>query len=255
MQVDWTDAEDALGRRTREFRIGREGKREITGALWQPGQTRAGSTLVCFGHGASGDRYQRPICSLARRLTEEAGLPVVALDGPVHGLRQVGDGARTAFFEEFQRDGCITEMTGEWNTTIRCIQSLPEIGAGNIAWFGLSMGSIFGIPLVASREDVVVAVLGLLGVSPGLPHGDEILSAARKINCPLLFLMQLEDELFDRAGYLTLFDALASGDKRLHANPGLHPEIPAEEIDFAFDFLTRHIDGSARHSIVNLVAD
>ena len=32
--------------------------------------------------------------------------------------------------------------------------------------------------------------------------------------------MQFEDELFPRDGYLQLFDALGSTDKRLHAHPG-----------------------------------
>ena len=51
-------------------------------------------------------------------------------------------------------------------------------------------------------------------------------ASARAIEVPVLFLMQLEDELFDRASCLALFDALATEDKRLHANAGLHPEVP-----------------------------
>ena len=54
--------------------------------------------------------------------------------------------------------------------------------------------------------------------------------------------MQLEDELFSREGYLELFDAFASEDKRIHANPGLHPEVPTEEMRFAFDFMQAHLD-------------
>ena len=68
-----------------------------------------------------------------------------------------------------------------------------------------------------------------------------MLADAAAIHCPVLFLMQLEDELFPRDGYLELFDALGSDDKRIHANPGLHPEVPGEEIDFAFGFLGRHL--------------
>jgi len=49
--------------------------------------------------------------------------------------------------------------------------------------------------------------------------------------------MQFEDELFPRDGYLQLFDALGSTDKRLHAHPGLHPEIALEEIDQWYEFL------------------
>jgi hypothetical protein len=117
------------------------------------------------------------------------------------------------------------------------------VGATRLAYFGLSMGSIFGFPMIASRDDVIVAVLGLFGVQDSFPHGDESIEAAAKITCPVLYLMQLEDEIFSREGYLEAFDALATQDKRIHANPGLHPEVPAEEMEFAFDFLLRHIEG------------
>ena len=78
----------------------------------------AGCTLICLGHGASGDRYQPPICSLAARFVKEAKFPVLSLDGPVHGLRQVGDSGRTAFFPEFERDGCMEDMTDEWTCAV-----------------------------------------------------------------------------------------------------------------------------------------
>ena len=253
--IEWNSARDPNGNSTREFRLSRDGKRDVTGALWLPGTPNPGSTLMCFGHGASGDRYQQPIPHLAGRFTGEASLPALSIDGPVHGLRQVGEGGRTAFLPEFQRDTALADMTDDWTDAIAAIQALPEVGAGKLAYFGLSMGSIFGIPLIASRTDVTVATLGLFGVQDRFRHEDEFRSAAARITCPLLFLMQLEDELFDREGYLEIFDTFASTDKRLHANPGLHPEVPAEEIDFAFDFLVAHIRGKARRRIVNPLAE
>ncbi|MCB1693628.1 MAG: dienelactone hydrolase family protein [Pseudomonadales bacterium] len=253
--IEWNEATDTSGNPTREFRITREGKRDITGAVWLPAGKPASQTLMCFGHGASGDRYQAPICHLAHRFVTEANLPVLSLDGPVHGLRQVGEGGRTAFFPEFRRDEALTDMTEEWSVAIDAAQALPEIGKGKLAYFGLSMGSIFGIPLVASRDDVVVATLGLFGIQDNFPHGDEFVAAAQKITCPILFLMQLEDELFNREGYLKVFDLFASKDKRIHANPGLHPQIPSEEIGFAFEFLVSHIEGRRERGIVNPLAE
>ncbi len=256
-QVDWQDAKDDRGNSTREFRICREGKRDITGALWLPqGPPRENNgTLMCFGHGASGNRYQAPICYLAERFIKETGLPVLSLDGPVHGLRQVGEGGRTAFFPELRRQDSIRDMTDDWHCAITEVQRLGEVEAAELAYFGLSMGSIYGIPLVASRSDVKVATLGLIGVESDFPHDEELIEAAAKIDCPLLFLMQLEDELFQRDGYLKVFDTFASQDKRLHANPGLHPEIPSEEIDFAFEFLVGHVKGSIQRSIINPLAE
>jgi hypothetical protein len=254
-QVEWNNTTDSNNHPTREFRIKREDKRDVTGAIWLPESESSSDTLMCFGHGASGDRYQAPIPHLAGRFTKEAGIPVLSLDGPVHGLRQVGDGGRTAFFPEFQKEDCITQMTYDWTCAIAEILSLPEISASKLAYFGLSMGSLFGIPMLATRTDITVATLGLVGVQPEFPHGDEILEAAARINCPILFLMQLEDELFPRDGYLKVFDTFPAVDKRIHANPGLHPEIPAEEIDFAFDFLLTHINGTATRRIVNPLAE
>ena len=100
-----------------------------------------------------------------------------------------------------------------------------------------------------------MAVLGLMGVQQNFPHSETLLKAAAEIKCPVLFLMQLEDELFNREGCLKVFDAFASTDKRLHANPGLHPEVPNEEIDCTFEFLLSHINGKQTKSIVNIISD
>jgi pimeloyl-ACP methyl ester carboxylesterase len=253
--IEWQDAEDPGGSATLEFRITEEGTRDITGAIWLPETANPNSTLMCFGHGASGNRYQAPITHLANRFTREAGLPVLSIDGPVHGLRQVGEGGRTAFGPELRRPTCIEDMTRDWHRSIEVAQALQAIGRGKLAYFGLSMGSIFGIPLVASRTDVVVAALGLLGVQDNFPHGEEIMAATARIGCPLLFLMQLEDELFDREGYLRVFDGFSSNDKRIHANPGLHPQVPAAEMSFAFDFLTAHIRGEKPSASASAIAE
>jgi alpha-beta hydrolase superfamily lysophospholipase len=236
MEISWIDSDDGLGHKTKEFAF--EKNRKVTGALWFPQETT--KTLICLGHGASGDRYQAPLSYLAGRFVA-AGYPCLSIDGPVHGLRSVGDGGRGAFFPDFQREESVIEMVEDWNDSVMVATEL--IGDCKLAYFGLSMGSIFGIPFVASRSDVVVSTLGLLGVVDQFPHGDEILRAAEKVSCPVLYLMQMEDELFNRDGYLRVFDALATKDKRLHANPGLHPEVPDEEVLFAFQFMRDVIEG------------
>lgn len=240
MKIEWTTAKDALGTQTREFHL--QGQRTVTGAVWLPEKSTVGKTLICFGHGASGTRYQEPITDLANRFIQ-AGYPCLSIDGPVHGLRRIGDGARGAFFPEFQREDSIKDMISDWMHAIEAATALKEIGSVELAYFGWSMGSIFGIPLVAARQDIKVAALGLIGVSGSFPHGETILAAAAKVDCPVLFHMQLEDELFDREGYLKVFDTFASSDKRIHANPGLHPEVPAVEIDFTFKFICDVLEG------------
>ena len=234
--MTWWGATDAAEGAVREFRIQRAGtERPITGALWTPEGVTNDVPLVLFGHGASGDRYQAPICHLARRLTD-VGCASLAIDGPVHGLRQVGPGGRAAFGDEMRREGFVDDMVADWHAALDAAKG--KVAVGDIRYFGLSMGSIFGVPLLATLPEVTAAVLGLLGTTgAALPLAERLATDAAEIRCRLLFLMQLEDELFPRDGCLALFDAFASGDKRLHANPGLHPEVPAEEIDCAFQML------------------
>lgn len=214
-------------------------ERPVTGALWSPIDGASAGPIVLFGHGASGDRYQTPICHLAARLAR-AGCFALAIDGPVHGLRHAGPGGRQALGEEMRREAFIDDMVGDWLAALAAARERATIG--DLAYFGLSMGSIFGIPALAELTEVKAAVLGLLGTTrAGRPFAVRVLRDAAAIHCPVLFLMQLEDELFPRDGCLELFDAFASDDKRIHANPGLHPEVPGEEIDFAFEFLGRHL--------------
>ncbi|HEU5427379.1 MAG TPA: hypothetical protein VFU74_10920 [Actinocrinis sp.] len=44
-----------------------------------------------------------------------------------------------------------------------------------------------------------------------------------------------------RTQSLALFDAFASTEKTLHANPGKHGEIPAFEMDSTLRFFARHL--------------
>lgn len=99
-------------------------------------------------------------------------------------------------------------------------------------------------------------MLGLAGTSGAVGFlGERLAQDAATIEHPVLFLMQLEDELFDRQGYLTLFDAIGSSDKRLHAKPGLHPEIPSEEVDAAFVFLSARLTEDVPRDVTNPLAD
>jgi len=229
-------------------------QRKITGALWLPEDYSSTTSLVLCGHGASGDRYQAPIPYLARGFIV-AGVGVLAIDGPVHGLRQVGDGGRAAFFAEMQRDGFIDDMVADWQAALQAITQAKGIN-GSLAYFGLSMGTIFGVPLLASETEFTTAVIGLCGINGAAASISERLSRdARNIHHPVAFLMQLEDELFPRDGYLALFDEIAAADKRLHANPGLHPEVPAEEVDFALEFILSRLAGDIERRIINPLAE
>jgi len=242
----------------RDFRID-TGGRPVTGALWLPSDTGADTALVLCGHGASGDRYQRPIPHLAESFLKY-GVATLALDGPVHGLRQQGPGGRAALAGEIRRPTSIDDMVADWLLALASVRETCGLTDGPLAYFGLSMGTLFGIPLLAAASEQGISfrasVLGLAGTSGAVGFlGERLAADAARIGHPVLFLMQLEDELFDRGGYLALFDALATSDKRLHANPGLHPEVPTEEVDATVAFIRERLWKDVPRLISNPLAE
>jgi hypothetical protein len=65
------------------------------------------------------------------------------------------------------------------------------------------------------------------------------IEAARRITVPIQFLLPWDDEHVDRQSALALFDAFASTEKTLHANPGDHRTIRWIGLDD--EFLARHL--------------
>jgi hypothetical protein len=66
--------------------------------------------------------------------------------------------------------------------------------------------------------------------------------------CPVLFLVQWDDELVPRYRAFETFSTLASADKRLHANPGSHVEVPVEDFVASEQFLARTLAVRSDHS-------
>jgi dienelactone hydrolase len=129
-------------------------------------------------------------------------------------------------------------MTADWTATYTALRELDDVGDGPLGYWGLSMGTMFGIPFVGATPDVRVAVLGLMGTfDPDMPWT----TAAAQVTCPLLFLLQTDDELVPPERAFALFGSLGSTDKRLHAHPGAHSSVPLEEIDASEAFLARHL--------------
>ena len=248
--LHWIEERVVDGVTCREFNVVANG-RTVPGAWWEGRRSRP---LVCFGHGASADRHQVPIPAMARRMAREHGFHGLAIDGPVHGRRQRGPGGRQAFEVEWRREESEADMTVDWRAALDAI--VPEAGAGAVGYWGLSMGTVYGLPLVSAEPRIGAAVLGLMGIDgltgftgpPGLRA--RVTDAAGRITCPVFFIQQLDDELVPRDSALALFDTLASTDKRLHANAGRHVEVPVEEIDAGLEFLARYLDGDTlpRHT-------
>ena len=183
--------------------------------------------------------------SVASSLAGRHGFAVAAIDGPVHGDRRAdplesGTAVFLAFAQAWAGDDTMTDtMVSDWRATLTALQGLPDVGDGPVGWWGLSMGTILGLPLVAAEPRIDAAVLGLMGTTGPTHHRIE--TDAAKITCPVLFLVQWDDELFSRGAAIDLFDRLAAADKRLHAHPGRHGEVPDEAFSASLRFLVRRL--------------
>lgn len=232
----------AKGVGERRFDLERHG-RTVPGLLWTPTDAEGPRPLVLIGHGASGSKREGYVVALGRRLVRHLGYAAAAIDGPVHGDRRQKSGPDLPFFDFGQMwssDATMTDaMVADWRATIDALQTEPDIGPGPAGYWGLSMGTILGLPLVAAEPRITVAVLGLMGLTG--PTRSRILTDAPKVRGPVLFLMQWHDELFPRDKVSELFDALGTPDKRLHAHPGKHGAVPPEEFEASERFLALHL--------------
>ncbi|HZN15752.1 MAG TPA: dienelactone hydrolase family protein [Acidimicrobiales bacterium] len=206
--------------------------RVVPAVVWTPADASGARPLVLIGHGGTGHKRMDYVLALARRLTRHRGFAVAAIDGPGHGDRKGAVDRKT-----WMSKPVIESMNADWKATRAALADLPEVGDGPLGYWGLSMGTMFGVPFVASEPSVRVAVLGLGGAI-----GQRYTASAADIRCPVLFLQQLDDELVPRASALELFLAIGSADKRLHAHPGPHIAVPPEEFEQSEAFLAQHLE-------------
>ncbi|WP_414506370.1 dienelactone hydrolase family protein [Streptomyces sp. NEAU-L66] len=222
---------------------------ETPGVLWTPEGAAGTRPLVLMGHGGGQHKKAPGIVARARRLVAECDFAVAAVDVPGHGDRPKDEEydriatenqARVAAGEELAPliagfQALVARRTvPEWRAVLDAVQGLAYVGAGPVGYWGVSLGCGLGVPFVAAEPRVRAAVLGLGGAQASA-------ETAARITVPVEFLLQWDDERVPRAEGLALFDALASDEKTLHANPGKHGEIPAFELDSMLRFFTRHL--------------
>jgi dienelactone hydrolase len=221
---------------------------EIPGVLWTPEAPCRTRPLILLGHGGGQHKTAPGTVSRARRYAAE-GFAVVAIDAPSHGDRpkdeefgRIAAGMRAGLAAGGNPGVLVAGMhshlagraVADWQTVLTAVQRLDQVGLGPVGYCGLSMGCGLGIPLIAAEPRIRAAVLGLLGV-----HG--LTEDAARITVPVQFLVQWDDQMVPRDQSLALFDALASAEKTLHANPGRHGDVPPFEVDDSLRFFARHL--------------
>lgn len=233
------------GVRERLFTLG-----DVTGVLWSSADATGVRPLVLLGHG--GGQHKKAPALVARAHHYVAGgFTVAAIDVPGYGERprlelderltpavRRGIAAGEPADPELLRG--IAERTAtavaEWHATLDALESLDHISAGGpVGFWGVSLGSAIGVPFVAAEPRITAAVFGLTG------HRAAVAEAAVRITVPVEFVLQWDDELVPRESGLALFDAFASPEKTLHANPGPHAGVPVFELESSARFFTRHL--------------
>jgi dienelactone hydrolase len=227
----------------RRFTLG-----DIPGVLWAPAGTAGPRPVILIAHGGGQSKTAPGVVARARRYVTGCGFAAVSLDAPEHG-----DRPKSARHDEFvtqlrqrlaagepvgelvARDNAevAARAVPEWQLVLRALLE-AGLAAGPAGFFGISMGAMTGVPLVAEEPGIGAAVFGLAGQ-------ETLVGAAARITVPVEFLLQWDDEHIPRESGLALFDAFASAEKTLHANPGRHGDVPRFEVDSSERFFRRHL--------------
>lgn len=222
----------------------------VPGVIWLPEGASGSRPKVLFGHGGSQHKKVAHIPSFAKRLAAH-GWASVAIDAPDHGDRAPAEEhqlepleratraqqrMRTLSGEQLKQRQ--NQAVAEWRATLDAVEELPDVGAGPTGYWGVSMGTIFGVPLVAAEPRIRCAVLGLMGTGGG---GRAYEDKARAITVPLQFLVQWQDELVAPDRGVALYEAFGSAEKMLIANQGAHAAVPPYVFEINDAFYQRHL--------------
>jgi pimeloyl-ACP methyl ester carboxylesterase len=246
MRLTAVTTSDGVGEQ--DFTLG-----DVPGVLWFPAGATGPRPLVLLGHGGGNHKRGPGVLNRARHFAVSCGFAAAAIDMPGSGDRPRSE-AEDRFWDEMRTRRAAGEPVGErvaghfaeladqavpeWRAVLDELTELDQAGAGGpVAYWGVSLGTMIGVPLAAAEPRISAAVFGLAG--PG--YRGALAEAAARIAIPVEFLLQWDDELIPREDGLALFGAFGSAEKTLHANPGRHHDVPLFELDSSARFLTRHL--------------
>lgn len=221
----------------------RASSKKIPAALWLPTEGDRPYPLVMVGHGGSGHKTSDLVLDAVKELVEPLKIAVLAIDGPVHGARRVdskdGVAVRQEFRDLWSRGGEVDSMVEDWKAALDNVCSRPEIDAKRIAWYGISMGTAYGLPVIAADARIRAAVLGMWGTCR--KPSERLEKDALNVLIPVLFQTKFEDEIFTIEGQSALFNLLKSSQKRIVSYPGGHSDPKGEQLNDAVEFLQSHL--------------
>jgi dienelactone hydrolase len=212
----------------------------ITGLLWMADETPHPMPLVVAGHGFTLHKRALFPPSLVQDLTAR-GFAVAAIDAPAHGDHAPDPNDRLAIEAAWRahwRESGAALAVAEHSALLDALCAMPEIDRTRIGYFGLSLGTQYGIGVLGKEPRFRAAVLGL----SALPQpGPRMTAYAPRVRCPVFFIQQLDDEIAVADRARALFELIGSRGKTLRASPGAHTAVPRAVFEEAYDFLTKQL--------------
>lgn len=177
--------------------------------------------------------------SVAAELTSR-GFALAAIDAPEHGERAPDRdpvAVARAWQQHWAEQGA-AHVAADYAAVIDAITTRGDIATNWIGWWGLSLGTQYGIGVLASERRISAAVLGLFGLpEPGV----RMHQYAPRVRCPVFFIQQLDDELHSAGATSALVELIGSAEKELCASPGGHIDVPVAAFERAYAFLEREL--------------
>lgn len=218
-------------------------KRDVFGVVWYSRNSSGMRPLLLVGHEEGGHKNSEAMIELIRLMVGKYGFVVGVIDGPIHGERRVGideeQFKQMEFSQLWEEGDSISQMLVDWKHTLDALCELPEVDSRYIGYYGMSMGTAYGIPLVSKDLRISAAVFGMWGT--GAPLTKRLLEDSRRINCPVEFQIQNQDHLFTENQQLELFEALRSEEKAVKIFSGKRQNPSKTQLESTATFFITHL--------------
>lgn len=195
--------------------------------------------LLLLGHGGGYGKDSLRFVELSRRYAARTGLAVLCIDAVGHGERRPA--AATPGIPAGWHSATVDAMVADWASAAAAFASIGPASA----YVGFSLGSIFGLPVVAAMPTIRAAVFVVGGIPTRLGIDDPrlgpvLIEAGSRIeHAPVLMLNKTADEIFPTEGTRAVFDAIPGSRNQLRFWEGGHNDWPPEMIDVSIDFITQ----------------
>ena len=235
------------GVRVERFSFASTHEQRVPAVLYRPvGDARV--PLVVVGHGAGGGKDEGWMAALLARMSA-LGAGVLAIDAPLHGERQGRFEDLRALLQQPHRGlHFVVQTVVDTMRAVDWAAARPDLDTTRLAYLGLSMGSILGVPFVALDERVRAACFalggaGIMHVISGLAapavraDAERVAEAVDPMHYapliaprPVLMVNGLRDQIIPAVAGHVLF-GLLSEPKRIIWYDGGHGDIPRETVD------------------------